>query len=64
MPALAEENEGWRGEGAPLCRSRFPIETLTRIKEAIGTRAWLSLYQQKADRGRRIDVSPRLVDVL
>jgi len=50
--------------GRPLCRSRFPIETLTRIKEAIGTRAWLSLYQQKADRGRRIDVSPRLVDVL
>lgn len=47
MPAIAEENEGWRDEGDALWPSQFPLETLDRIKEAIGTQAWLSLYQQR-----------------
>ncbi len=47
MPAIAEENEGWRDEGAALWPSQFPLETLDRIKEAIGTQAWLALYQQR-----------------
>jgi hypothetical protein len=47
MPALAEENEGWRDEGDALWPERFPVETLARIREAIGSAAWQALYQQR-----------------
>jgi predicted phage terminase large subunit-like protein len=47
LPALAEQNEGWRNEGDALWTEKFPLETLSRIREAIGTAAWASLYQQR-----------------
>ena len=47
LPALAEQNEGWRNEGDALWSEKFPIETLARIREAIGSSAWASLYQQR-----------------
>ena len=47
MPAIAEEDEGWRKEGEALWPARFPLETLRVIKSAIGSSAWASLYQQR-----------------
>ena len=47
MPAIAEEDEGWRKEGEALWPTRFPLETLRVIKSAIGSSAWASLYQQR-----------------
>jgi predicted phage terminase large subunit-like protein len=47
MPALAEENEGWRDEGEPLWKEKFPLDVLERIREAVGSAAWTSLYQQR-----------------
>jgi predicted phage terminase large subunit-like protein len=47
MPALAETNESWRKEGDPLWPEKFPLDTLIRIKGAIGSSAWASLYQQR-----------------
>ncbi|MGA8643879.1 phage terminase large subunit [Candidatus Binatus sp.] len=47
LPAIGETNEGWRNEGDPLWCERFPLETLARIREAIGTASWSALYQQR-----------------
>jgi len=47
LPAIAEVAEGWRREGDALWPERFPLETLARIREAIGSSAWASLYQQR-----------------
>src|SRR5208337_498934 len=47
LPAIAEVNEGWRNEGDPLWPEKFPRDTLDRIREAIGSAAWASLYQQR-----------------
>jgi hypothetical protein len=47
LPAIAEHDERWRREGDALWPGKFPIETLDRIKEAIGSSAWASLYQQR-----------------
>jgi predicted phage terminase large subunit-like protein len=47
MPALAEIIDDWRVEGDALWSERFSLETLARIREAIGTSAWTSLYQQR-----------------
>ena len=47
MPAIAEEADAWRREGEPLWPERFPLETLGRIREAIGGAAWQALYQQR-----------------
>jgi predicted phage terminase large subunit-like protein len=48
LPALAEPGDLLgRTEGAPLWPEKFPIETLERIREAIGSAAWASLYQQR-----------------
>ncbi len=47
LPAIGETNEGWRNEGDALWRERFPLETLARIREAIGTASWSALYQQR-----------------
>jgi predicted phage terminase large subunit-like protein len=43
---VAEKDEGWRSEGDALWAAKFPTETLDRIREAIGSSAWASLYQQ------------------
>jgi predicted phage terminase large subunit-like protein len=47
LPAIAERDEGWRHEGEALWPARFPLETLERIREAIGSSAWAALYQQR-----------------
>jgi predicted phage terminase large subunit-like protein len=48
LPAIAEPGDPLgRREGEALWPERFPIEVLSRIKEAIGTSAWVSLYQQR-----------------
>jgi predicted phage terminase large subunit-like protein len=47
MSAIAEVDEGWRRKDAPLWPQRYGLETLERIREAIGTASWLSLYQQR-----------------
>jgi predicted phage terminase large subunit-like protein len=48
LPALAEPNDPLnRSEGEALWPSKFPVEALTRIREAIGSSAWSSLYQQR-----------------
>lgn len=45
-PAIATENESVRKEGDPLHEERYPLESLNRIRKAIGERDWNSLYQQ------------------
>ena len=47
FPAVAEADEDWRKEGSALWPERFPLKTLARIREAIGTSAWAALYQQR-----------------
>jgi predicted phage terminase large subunit-like protein len=48
LPAIAEANDPLgRREGAPLWQSHFSLETLDRIRQAIGGAAWASLYQQR-----------------
>lgn len=48
LPAIAEPADLLgRKEGEPLWIERFGLETLDRIREAVGTAAWLSLYQQR-----------------
>ena len=47
FPAIAEVDDDWRKEGDALWPERFPLKTLSRIREAIGTSAWASLYQQR-----------------
>lgn len=46
LPALAEPDDPLgRAEGAALWPSQYPIKDLERIREAVGSSAWLSLYQ-------------------
>ena len=47
LPAIAEHDEGWRKEGEALWPSRFPLEALARTREAIGSAAWMAMYQQR-----------------
>lgn len=47
LPALAEDDEGWRKEGQPLWPKRFPLAALNQIRSAIGGAAWSALYQQR-----------------
>jgi predicted phage terminase large subunit-like protein len=48
LPALAEPDDALgREEGAALWPAKFPVPTLNRIREAIGSAAWASLYQQR-----------------
>lgn len=53
MPAIAEEDEGWRKAGEALWPEKFPLERLHRIQRQLTTEDWLSLYQQRsvADEG-------------
>jgi predicted phage terminase large subunit-like protein len=46
LPAIAEDNDQiGREPGEPLCPERFSLSDLTKIRAAIGSRAWASLYQ-------------------
>jgi predicted phage terminase large subunit-like protein len=48
LPAVAEEDDAMgRKPGEPLWPSRWPLETLKRIKRAVGTYFWNALYRQK-----------------
>jgi predicted phage terminase large subunit-like protein len=47
LPAIAEQDEGFRKEGEPLWPEEFPLLELERKRAAIGGRAWASLYQQR-----------------
>jgi predicted phage terminase large subunit-like protein len=54
FPAVAEQDEFstfdgrlLRKEGDPLHPERYSIEELDRIKRAVGSRVWASLYQQR-----------------
>ncbi len=47
LPAIAEvEDAIGRKEGEALWPEAFPLETLAKIKESIGSRDWSALYQQ------------------
>jgi len=47
LPAIAEEEEGWRSEGAALWEKKFPLRRLAQIREAVGGATWAALYQQR-----------------
>jgi predicted phage terminase large subunit-like protein len=48
LPATAETNDAMgRSIGAALCPERFNEEALAKIKKAVGSRVWASLYQQR-----------------
>lgn len=48
LPAHCEIVEDWREEpGLALCPQRYAIEEYERIREAIGTRDFAALYQQR-----------------
>ena len=47
LPAIAEQDEGFRKEGEALWPEQFPLLELERIRAATGGRAWASLYQQR-----------------
>ena len=47
LPAIAERDEYFRRKGEALWPERFPLPELERIRAAIGSRAFASLYQQR-----------------
>ena len=47
LPAIAEEDEKYRRQGDPLWSSKFDLAALNNIRETIGSREWISLYQQR-----------------
>jgi predicted phage terminase large subunit-like protein len=47
LPAIAEADDGFRREGKALWPQKFPLEALEQIRQAIGSAAWASLYQQR-----------------
>ncbi len=47
LPAIAEQDEGWRREGDALWEKKFPLKRLAQIREAVGGSAWAALYQQR-----------------
>ncbi len=46
-PAIAEKDEAHRKEGEPLHADRYDLGQLGRIRTAVGSRVWASLYQQR-----------------
>jgi predicted phage terminase large subunit-like protein len=52
-PAIAEIDEPHRKKGTPLHDARYDLESLRRIRAAVGPRDWSALYQQNpvADEG-------------
>jgi predicted phage terminase large subunit-like protein len=47
LPAIAEQHESFRREGEALWPEKYPVEVLERIRDAIGSAAFTSLYQQQ-----------------
>jgi len=47
LPAIAEVDEGWRKAGEALWEKQYPLTTLEQIRTAIGSSAFVSLYQQR-----------------
>jgi predicted phage terminase large subunit-like protein len=47
LPAIAEHDESFRREGEALWPRRFGLVELDKIRNAVGGRAWASLYQQR-----------------
>lgn len=47
FPAVAEIDEDNRKEGEALQPERYSLDQLKQIKQAVGSRVWLSLYQQR-----------------
>jgi predicted phage terminase large subunit-like protein len=47
LPAIAEHDESFRREGEALWPDRFGLVELGKIRNAVGERAWASLYQQR-----------------
>ena len=45
-PAIAEHDEGHRKAGEALHEERFPLDALEKIRAAVGSRDWASMYQQ------------------
>ena len=45
-PAIAEEDEEFRGTGDALHKERYDEKALDRIRKAVGPRDWSALYQQ------------------
>ena len=46
FPAIATQDEAHRRKGEALHPDRYPLESLERIKLAVGIRDWEALYQQ------------------
>ena len=47
LPAIAEQDEGFRNEGEALWPERYPLEALNRTRQAVGGAVWASLFQQR-----------------
>lgn len=47
LPAVAEGNEEYRQEGEALWPNKYNLAELNAIKSQIGSREWISLYQQQ-----------------
>jgi predicted phage terminase large subunit-like protein len=47
FPAIADRDEANRRAGEALHPDRYPLERLLAIKQALGSRDWEALYQQK-----------------
>ena len=47
LPAIAEQDEGFRKEGEALWPEKFPSSELENFRKVTGGRAWASLYQQR-----------------
>jgi predicted phage terminase large subunit-like protein len=47
LPAIAEKDETFRKEGHALRPEKYPLPVLEKIRTAIGSAAFISLYQQR-----------------
>lgn len=48
LPAIAEENDPLKREpGAPLCEYRYSKKALLKRKQAVGSRVWTGMFQQR-----------------
>lgn len=47
FPMLAEKDEKYRAEGAPLWQEKYDLDECAAIKSQVGKRVWSALYQQR-----------------
>lgn len=48
LPAIAEDNDALgRAKGEALWPERYPVERLEDIRQTVGPREWIALYQQR-----------------